>query len=306
MKQIELNAYAKINLSLDVIRKREDGYHEVSMVLHQIELHDVVTVRLGGTADGADIFITSDNDEMPTGRDNIAWKAANLMKELFPGKQSEEIHIHIEKKIPMAAGLAGGSADAAAVLRALNVLWECGLSAEKLMEAGVRLGADVPFCIMAQAAIDGNSDRSKFLSTCALAGGIGEKLDPLPPLKAYAVLLKPPLSVSTGEIYKSLDLNNIKERPNTNDLVFGLKAGEFTRVIESMSNVLENVSVEKYPIIDKERKMLQSIVPGNTKVMMSGSGPTVFALTEKEENAQAVYDSLKGADSCAFITKTIF
>ncbi|HQC82200.1 MAG TPA: 4-(cytidine 5'-diphospho)-2-C-methyl-D-erythritol kinase, partial [Bacillota bacterium] len=260
MEQIQINAYAKINLSIDVLRKRDDGYHDVSMVLQQIDLHDTVTVSCCEDAGQGAIELSANIQAVPMGQDNIAWKAASLMKQLFPHKGRDAVRIHIEKRIPMAAGLAGGSADAAAVLHALNYLWQCGLSVEELMEIGVKLGADVPFCVMGQAAKNEDLNfNNGGISTCALAEGIGEKLTPLPPLKAFAVLFKPPVSLSTAEIYKSLDLNKVRTRPDTSSLIQGLREQDFEKVQASMYNVLEEVSTERYPVIAERRAWLEAI-----------------------------------------------
>jgi 4-diphosphocytidyl-2-C-methyl-D-erythritol kinase len=310
MKQIQINAYAKINLSIDVLGKRPDGYHDVAMVLQQIDLHDAVTVGCCEDSRQGPIKITADMKTMPMEQDNIAWKAACLMKQLFPRKSQETIRIHIEKKIPMAAGLAGGSADAAAVLHALNALWECNLPIAELMEIGVKLGADVPFCIMGQAAkntvLNFNRDG---ISTCAFAQGIGEKLTPLPPLKAFAVLFKPPVSVPTAEIYKSLDLNAVKMRPDTGSLIQGLREQDFDKVKASMYNVLEEVSTENYPVIAKNREWLQSMA-SNAKTMMSGSGPTLFALTPDKKSANIILEKIEAnrgeKNGDAFLTKTSY
>ena len=191
MREIRLNAYGKINLSIDVIGKRSDGYHNVLMVLHQINLCDSLKISWNKESRQM-IKIRSDAVELPLDDNNIVWKAHALMKKMYPGVNPGGIVVDIQKRIPIAAGLGGGSADAAAVLHGLNILWNCGLSIGKLMGLGTALGADVPFCIMGQAAQNPalNLGGEK-VSTCALAEGIGEKLRPLTPLKAYLVLLKP-------------------------------------------------------------------------------------------------------------------
>lgn len=310
MEQIQINAYAKINLSIDVLRKRDDGYHDVSMVLQQIDLHDTVTVSCCEDAGQGAIELSANIQTVPMGQDNIAWKASGLMKQLFPHKSRETIRIHIEKRIPMAAGLAGGSADAAAVLHALNALWQCNLSVAELMEIGVKLGADVPFCIMGQAVKNAvlNFDKGS-ISTCAFAEGIGEKLTPLPPLKAFAVLFTPPVFVSTAEIYKSLDLNKVRTRPDTHSLILGLREQDFEKIKASMYNVLEEVSVEKYPVIGENRAWLQSI-SSPAKTMMSGSGPTLFALTQDKNLANAIFKKIQEdegkKEGNAFLTETSY
>ncbi len=304
MQKIELNAYAKINLSIDVTGRRPNGYHDVVMVLQQIDLYDGVTVSRYEGGPAGSIRLTSDRKGMPGGQDNIAWKAAELMKETFPDGMKESVEIHIEKRIPVAAGLAGGSADAAAVLHGLNILWECGLNMQQLMEIGVKLGADVPFCIMAQAAKD---ERLGFggesVSTCALAQGIGEKLSSLPPLSAFVVLLKPGIAVSTADIYRNLDVNAIEKRPDTDGLIRGLKKESFAGVKAAMYNVLEEVSVRKYPVINEKKRLLQAIGP-EAKIMMSGSGPTVFALTTDKDLAQTIFNEIKLTNPISFFVQT--
>ncbi len=304
MNEIKLNAYAKINLSIDVTGKRLDGYHDVVMVLQQIDLYDIVTV--GNHSDKADasIRISSDSAEMPIGSDNIVWKAVQLMRECCPEKVGNRVEIHIEKNIPLAAGLAGGSADAAAVLHGLNVLWECKLSLSQLMEIGVKLGADVPFCIMGQAAKNSALGRkNEDVSTCALALGIGEQLTPLPPLSAYVVLSKPPIPVSTAEIYRSLDLNGIERRPDTGRLIQGLQQQRFPMVKAAMYNVLQEISKKKYPVIAEQILLLESIGSG-AKIMMSGSGPTVFAVTQDKSQAEFIHRAIKTKYSKTFLVTT--
>lgn len=308
MNQIQINAYAKINLSIDVLRKRDDGYHDVSMVLQQIDLHDTVTVSCCEDAGEGAIELRANIQAVPMGQDNIARKAASLMKQLFPHKGRNAVRIHIEKRIPMAAGLAGGSADAGAVLHALNYLWQCGLSVEELMEIGVKLGADVPFCVMGQAAKNAELNFNRGgISTCALAEGIGEKLTPLPPLKAFAVLFKPPVFLSTAEIYKSLNLNGIIKRPDTSSLIQGLREQDFEKVKASMYNVLEEVSTERYPVIAERRAWLEAI-SSHAKTMMSGSGPTLFALTRNKKLARDIFEKIKAngdrINGDVFLTKT--
>lgn len=291
MSQITLKAYAKINLSIDVLRKRRDGYHDVQMVLQQIELHDLLTIKYSSEDSRGLIHLSSDEVKMPLSEENIAWKAAKIIKEAFPEKSRGSIGLHIDKNIPMAAGLAGGSSDAAAVLHGLNQLMSLDLPLSRLMEMGVSLGADVPFCLMAQAAKDSKLNcAGEKVSACALAEGIGEKLTPLTPLKALVFLSKPDIAVSTAEIYGNLDLGAIDKHPDTDKLISALKREDFSGVSEAMYNVLEEVSVKKYPPIAREIASLQAIAKG-AKVIMSGSGPTVFALFTEEKVAREFYDS---------------
>jgi len=291
MRQIRLNAYGKINLSIDVIGKRADGYHNILMVMHQINLHDSLKISLQKGSEHP-ILIKSDAKGLPVDENNIAYKAAALMKEKYPDKNARDIIIDIQKRIPIAAGLAGGSADAAAVFHGLNLLWGCGLSIKELMELGANLGADIPFCIMSQAAQNAalNIHGDK-VSICALAEGIGEILTPLPSLKAFVVLSKPNISILTREVYENLDLKKISKRPNTESLVKGLYDSDFDRIIGSMSNVLEEVSTAMNPAIEKEIEFMYRASLGK-KTMMTGSGPTIFTLFENIEHAQLTFDSI--------------
>lgn len=305
MRQIKLNAYGKINLSIDVIGKREDGYHNVLMVMHQINLHDSLKISLQ-KGSGHTIKITSNAKGLPTNENNIAWKAAALMKEKYPNKNTEDIIIDIQKRIPIAAGLAGGSADAAAILHGMNILWDCGLSLAKLMEIGIDLGADVPFCIMSQAAQnDALNIHSEKASTCALAEGIGEILTPLPSLKAFVVLSKPNISILTQEVYENLNLKKISKRPDTGNVVKGLFENNFTMVSDAMENVLEKVSIALNPEIEDEKRYLYQISQGE-KTMMSGSGPTIFTIFPEKELAQFTFNRIDKQKPWVFLGETSF
>ncbi|HZK02146.1 MAG TPA: 4-(cytidine 5'-diphospho)-2-C-methyl-D-erythritol kinase [Anaerovoracaceae bacterium] len=303
MNKIELNAYAKINLSIDVVEKRPDGYHDVAMVLQQIELCDAVTVKC--LDDGYEsIGVTANMKAIPQGMDNIAGKAAQLIKDIFPHKYKGSIYINIEKRIPLSAGLAGGSADAAAVLHALNIILKLDLTVSELMQIGVKLGADIPFCIMAQAAVNSDLNLSKEdVSTCALAEGIGDKLTPLPPLEAFVILTKPDISVSTAEIYANLKVDKIKKRPDTKNLIRGLKEKDISVIKKSMYNVLECVSIRRYPVIEVQKQKLEKNAPEGNAIM-SGSGPTVFILACEETQAKSIFQNIKNGNSWYCITET--
>lgn len=304
MKTLELKASGKINLSIDVLGKRPDGYHQVSMVMQQIDLWDRLWISYEegvglegqGSGPGLAIEVTSNEPSLPVGASNLVHKVASLMAEEY-GKTGQ-VQIHIDKKIPMGAGLGGGSADAAAVFHGLNLLWNLKISLGRLMDLGVEIGADVPFLLMSQAAsnreiagglgqdqgLGPGRDQSPgqgpaWLSTCALAEGIGEILSPLPALQGAVVLAKPDLHISTAEIYKSLDLAKIKRRPDTKGLIQGLHQGDFGLVTASMYNVLEEVAKEKHPLIQEVIDDLKKVT-GIENVMMSGSGPTVFGLVD--------------------------
>ncbi len=291
MQQITLKAYAKINLSLDVLAKRADGYHEVRMVMQQIDLADTVTVSY--EEDGASgIHLTTSNPELPTDGFNIAYAAAELMAEISSKRGQPKpgsIRIHIDKNIPVSAGLAGGSTDAAAVIQALNALWSLKMPAAELMAAGKKLGADVPFCIMGNAG-----------DTCALAEGIGEKLSPIrradnQPLTVFKdcwiLLSKPPLSVSTAKVYGSLMISGITERPDTEELIAGLMENNWTKISKNMINVLENVTLEEYCIVMYTKNKMRECDP--KACLMSGSGPSIFGIFVDKSTAIEAFDVMK-------------
>ena len=265
MKSIELKSRAKINLSIDVLGKREDGYHLVEMIMQTIDLYDIINITEN---DIDDININSNSLDIPLNKNNIVYKAAEVLKERFNIKSG--LNIFIQKNIPVAAGMAGGSCNAAAVLVGLNKLWNLKLSEKQLQEIGLALGADVPFCI------SGNA---------ALAQGIGEELTYIKGLpKDISILIcKPNLFVSTKDVYQGLDLDNIKDRPDNKLLIKCLEEGNIKVLSENMVNVLESVTSKMHEeILDIEKVMLDNNALGS---MMSGSGPTVFGLFEKEEDA---------------------
>ena len=265
MKSIELKSRAKINLSIDVLGKREDGYHLVEMIMQTIDLYDIINITEN---DIDEININSNSLDIPLNKNNIVYKAAEVLKERFNIKSG--LNIFIQKNIPVAAGMAGGSCNAAAVLVGLNKLWNLKLSEKQLQEIGLALGADVPFCI------SGNA---------ALAQGIGEELTYIKGLpKDISILIcKPNLFVSTKDVYQGLDLDNIKDRPDNKLLIKCLEEGNIKVLSENMVNVLESVTSKMHEeILDIEKVMLDNNALGS---MMSGSGPTVFGLFEKEEDA---------------------
>lgn len=330
MKEITLKAYAKINLSIDVLGKRPDGYHEVDMVMQQVDLWDQVTVRtdaskgsndermFGAAAEGIDLKVEwmqpppenlSIQPDVPADHRNLAWKAAALMRDCYRergiGKTSgpPTVEIRLEKHIPMAAGLAGGSADGAAVLHGLNRLWELEMSLGELMKLGGRLGADVPFCVMGQAALNPGL-KFETAGSCGRATGEGKTVSPLPPLPAWILLAKPDVAVSTGEIYGKLNFDQIKKRPDTEQLIFGLQEKDLRKVVANMRNVLENISVKEYPVIMQVKEQME-LMEGAFKVMMSGSGPTVFGVFSDREKAGKAYEKMKDFCSETFLVKTL-
>lgn len=280
---ISLDAHAKINLSLDVLNRREDGYHTLQMIMQTIQLHDTITIQ--EIPYGVEIKCAA--PYVPNNSSNIAYKAAEAMINNY--KLDAGVRIVIDKKIPVAAGLAGGSTDVAAVLKGINTLFELDLEQNDLMQIGKTIGADVPYCIM---------------GGTALAEGIGEKLTLLAPLGNIPIILvKPRIGVSTAWVYKSLNLDRVINRPNTDSLIDAIEKKDIKYLAENMSNVLENVTVEKYPMIDKIKKDL--IGKGAIGSMMSGSGPTVFGIFEDEEKARSAFSKLRNNKHACFFTHTV-
>ena len=257
MDTIRLKARAKINLGLDVVRRREDGYHEVRMVMQMLKLYDQIDIEKTETPG---IRLTCNLSFLPTDERNIAYKAAKVMMEQFDIKQG--VCIRIEKHIPVAAGMAGGSTDCAAVLYGMNKLFDLQLSQKKLREIGVKLGADVPYCIMRGS---------------VLAEGIGEVLTPLPPCpRCYILIAKPPLSASTEKVYARYDALEHVEHPDLDRVIRGLEQSDIREVAAGMGNVLEQVMIPEYPVIGEIKEMM--LETGALGAMMSGSGPTVFGI----------------------------
>lgn len=263
MQYWETEAYAKINLGLDVVRRLENGYHQVRMVMQTVDISD--TIRLEKCAEG--IHMTSDSEEAPGGIHNLAYRAAALFFE--ETKAEGGVKIRLTKRIPVAAGMAGGSTDAAAVLRGMNELFGTGLSAEALCDMGVKLGADVPYCI---------------LGGTALAEGIGEVLTTLPDApKPVLLVAKPEISVSTKYVYEHLQLGEKTEHPDIDGMVQAVRDGDLAGIIDRMGNVLEGVTGEKYPVIGELKAFMEE--NGAVRAMMSGSGPTVFGIYPDRETA---------------------
>lgn len=265
MNSITLKSRAKINLSIDVLGKRQDGYHLVEMIMQTIDLYDLIEIN---EKDNDQITIKSTSDEIPLDCNNLVYKAANLIKKTF--NINKGVEIHIKKNIPVAAGMAGGSSNAAAALVGLNKLWNLNLSNQQLEKIGLKLGADVPFCINGGA---------------VLASGIGEELTPIKGLTKDVCILvcKPDLFVSTKEVYECIDSKDIDKRPNNKFLIECLKNEDTRQLAENMFNVLEGVAMDKHPVIQQ----IKDIMTNNRALgaMMSGSGPTVFGLYENREDA---------------------
>lgn len=274
MKEISVKALAKINLGLDVVRRRDDGYHEVRMVMQTIHLFD--RLQIARNASG-NITMSTNLPFLPTNENNLVYKAAKLLKDEFGIKDGIDVKLH--KHIPVAAGMAGGSTDAAAVLYGMNRIFGLGLSREDLMKRGVKLGADVPYCVM---------------RGTALAEGIGEELTALPPMVKCPVLIaKPQISVSTKFVYENLKLNGQTVHPDIDRLVADIKAKDLHAIASDMGNVLETVTIPNYPIIAEIKNHMMD--HGAINSMMSGSGPTVFGLFENENVAAAAYDAMRAS-----------
>lgn len=272
MEKLMLKSLGKINLGLDVLGRRENGYHDVRMVMQTVYLYDQITLtktKKPGIALETNLFF------LPVDENNLAYRAAKLLMDEFQVK--EGVHISLEKHIPVAAGMAGGSSNAAAVLFGINRMFSLGLSTEELMERGVTLGADVPYCIM---------------RGTVLAEGIGEELTPLPPMpKCYVLIAKPPISVSTKLVYEKLDSHEIEDHPDIDGILEGLQEENLEKIASRMGNVLEKVTIEEYPVIAEIKDMMKE--HGALNAMMSGSGPTVFGLFDNKEVARAAADKIR-------------
>ncbi|MDD3223454.1 MAG: 4-(cytidine 5'-diphospho)-2-C-methyl-D-erythritol kinase [Clostridium sp.] len=278
-----LKAYGKINISLDVVGKRDDGYHLLKMIMQSIDLYD--EINLDKIDSG--IEITCNKQYVPTDERNIAYKAAKIFLEKYKIKGG--VHIDINKNIPVAAGLAGGSTDAASVLRGLSKLYDVHVSPKKLMKMGLSIGADVPYCIIGQTAI---------------CEGIGEKIRKLKPFKNnILVLVKPKFGVSTKEVYKNFDITKVYKHPRTELLIEAMKKGDLEYVSCNMKNLLENVTLQKYPTLRNIKEKMINL--GATGAMMSGSGPTIFAFFEDMQKAQNCFLNMKKEYEDTFITRTI-
>lgn len=351
MKKIQLHAYAKINLTLDVTGRRPNGYHDVEMIMQQISLCDEVTVsweagsvrrgKPSQTAEpdptGIQIQLTVSRPDLPADSSNLAWKAAEEMIAEFGGPADGNakaatgtdaadgsskaaagtdaaggvLTIDIQKQIPMAAGLAGGSSNCAAVLHAINQLWELNLSVKELCRIGARLGSDVPFCIMGQAAAE-KALQESFADDpdachCALATGTGTNLKPLTGLDSFIVLSKPAIGVSTAEVYRGIDNEGIPRHPDNNAVISAICENNYKVLEKKMVNVLENFALKRYPIIVYTKNIMSDLCQSAgipNCVMMSGSGPTVFCLCEELSKAQQICEVMKSRNPESFVAKT--
>ena len=274
MDKIQLKALAKINLGLDVLRRREDGYHEVKMIMQTIGLHDDLEIRKTKTPG---IQVKTNLYYLPTNENNLVYKAAKLLMDEF--QIQDGVSIQLKKRIPVAAGMAGGSSDGAAVLWGINQMYGLGLSMQALMERGVRLGADVPYCIQ---------------RGTALAEGIGEKLSVLPPMPKCTILsAKPGISVSTKFVYENLHANDLKpeQHPDVDSMIEAMRQKDLGLLCSRMGNVLETVTIPAYPVINEiKRTMMDNGAIGS---MMSGSGPTVFGIFDSPAAAKQAVKAVR-------------
>ena len=268
---MNIQAMSKVNLALDVLRRREDGYHEVRMVMQTLNLHDELTINI---RDDENIVITCNNSQLECDENNLIYKAARLL--LDEVHSNIGLDIHLEKNIPIAAGMAGGSTDAAATLVGLNELLYLGRTKDELKQLGVKLGADVPYCI------EGGTQLSE---------GIGEKLTKLPEApQCYVVVAKPHVGVSTKYVYENLHVETIEHHPDIDSMLAAIENKSLKEVAAAMDNILANVTEKKYPVIAMLKQVLMD--NGALNAIMSGSGPTVFGLFEDEEKAEAALEAV--------------
>lgn len=280
-----LKAMAKVNLSLDVVGKREDGYHEVKMIMQTLNLYDKITIKKKSTPG---IQLNTNLGFLPVNEDNLIYKAARILTEEYNLDQG--VDITLQKFIPVAAGMAGGSSDAATTLLAMNKLFELNLSRKKLMEIAVTLGADVPYCLM---------------GGTALSEGIGEILTPLPDVpKGYILIAKPGISVSTKFVYTNLKLDQVEFHPDVDAQIEAIKNRNFMEMANCMGNVLETVTIPAYPIIQKIKDFM--LEHGAVNALMSGSGPTVFGLFQDEEEANKACTAMRESKMAKMVFLTSF
>ncbi len=285
MDRYQTKAYAKINLGLDVVKRQPDGYHQVKMVMQNIGIHDELTFEKAEHT----VTIFTDSEELPTDKNNLIYKAAIYMFDKYSVPSG--LRVRLSKNIPIAAGLAGGSTDAAATMKGINILFGLGLSAERLMEEGAAIGADVPYCI---------------LGGTALAEGIGEKLTPLPPIPACHILIaKPDISVSTKYVYEHLNLQAVTRHPDINGMTAAIKAGQLDGITARMENVLETVTIPAYPVIADIKEQMFRLGAENS--LMSGSGPTVFGIFRERAAAESAYRAMadSGLAKQVFLTTAV-
>ena len=322
-KTIMLFSYAKINLSIDVGDVMPSGMHPVDMVMQQISLRDEISIRFtdetppepinsfGANLKGFEIYLRTNLRYLPNNRYNLAWRAAELMIDEYGDRVNPKglIEIFIKKRIPVAAGMAGGSGNAAAIMHGLNAMWELGLSLEELCEQGAKLGSDIPFCLMAQAKsnkdLPENIRYSNIASTCARARGTGTELSKVRPLKSSILVVTPRLSVSTRTVFTGIDECKVSDRPNNDKLCRALRYGDKNTVYSEMINVLEEFTLKEYPEVAELKRFMIETCEGARKVLMSGSGPTVFAIFDSESQAKKYATVFKEKSCFAFWARTM-
>ena len=271
---LRLKAYGKINLALDVLGRRDNGYHDVRMIMQTVGLHD--RIELYRTKEPG-IRLETNLFYLPNNEQNLAYRAAALLMEEFGVK--EGVSIKLKKFIPVSAGMAGGSTDAAAVLFGVNKMFGLGLSIKELMERGVKLGADIPYCLM---------------RGTALSEGIGEELTPLPQIpQCHVLIAKPGISVSTAFVYQNLNLSGLAKHPDIDGMLECLRTKDLKGICDRLENVLETVTIKEYPIIEEVKKHLMD--QGAMGALMSGSGPTVFGIFDDEDKAKKAFEDMKAS-----------
>ena len=281
---MKYKALAKINLGLDVVRKREDGYHEVRMIMQNIGICDELDITI---TDASGIFLETNREDLPTDEGNLVYRAAKLLMDEF--QVTKGVHISLKKQIPVAAGMAGGSSDAAAAMIGVNELFELGLTQQELMERAVKIGADVPYCIM---------------GGTALAEGIGEVLSKLPPMPDCMILIaKPPIDVPTKFVYGNLRANELESHPDIDAMIGDLKENNLEHMCQIMGNVLETVTIPAYPVIDEIKKLMTE--SGAVGAMMSGSGPTVFGIFTDQESAKSAEAAVRDSGLAGDVFLTV-
>ena len=281
MDKLELKALGKINLGLDVIRKREDGYHEVRMIMQTVRMYDTLEIR---KKQAPGISLRSNLPYVPSDERNLVYKAAKILMDEF--HVEEGLSMKLTKSIPVAAGMAGGSSDAAAAFVGVNRLFRLGLSQEELMKRAVQVGADVPYCVM---------------RGTALAEGIGEKLTPLPPMpECYVLIGKPGINVSTKTAYENLNLEGIGKHPDIDGLIGAIRNNDLYAMASRMENVFEPGIIRQYPVIGNIKNLMEE--KGALKAVMSGSGPTVFGIFDNRDKMAAAARSLRKSG----LAKTVF
>ncbi len=329
MKKVRLNSYAKINLSLDIKGIRSDGYHEVETFMQQIDFCDEVLVRWytfeerqkenkgGETSEETLIEVSTNKPYLPRDERNLAYRAAQLMLEHFrEGHAGGRIRIDIKKRIPVAAGLAGGSANAASVILALNKLWGLKLDVAKMLKLGQELGADVPFCIMGQAranlCLGSKINKDSMAANAAIGRGIGGDLTPATSVRAYVILAKPPISISTREVYENIDEEILRAGENGRKvhhadaeiIASAIKSGNYGELGIEMGNILELYTLKRYPEVAILRNDMANCY-NPIKVMMSGSGPTLFALYSDYHIAYNAWEKIEAKNPATYLIESI-